>query len=294
MNFQTVGKDPNTLDPNNCSETVQEILARHEDAPGSIMSILTEIQALYGYLPEDALRSVSERLGKPLVDLYGVATFYRSFSLKPRGKHLISVCLGTACHVRGASRVAEEFQRQLGIRPGETTQDREFTFETVACLGACALGPVVMVDGHYFSKMRKSKVSELLEKAREGFGGIDIEKDERIFPIQVRCSRCNHSLMDAETLLDSHPSIRVTVSADRRHGWLRLSSLYGSPSISSEHEIAEGTETNFFCPHCHSALSDSRDCSYCGAALVSLIVEGGGTVQICSRRGCEGRTLELV
>ena len=137
------------------STDISGILEKHTENRGRLIAILEEIQAEHGYLPETLLRKVSDQTGYSIVDVYGVATFYRSFSLKPRGKHLIFACLGTACHVRGAPRVVEEFERQLGIKAGQTTEDKEFTLETVNCLGACALGPVVVIDGHYFSQVRK-------------------------------------------------------------------------------------------------------------------------------------------
>ncbi len=149
------------------------ILAAHDSSMGGLIAILEEIQIRYGYLPEKSLRIVGEKMGRSLVDIYGVATFYSSFSLKPRGKHLISVCLGTACHVRGAPRIAEEFERQLGIQAGETSADREFTLETVNCLGACALGPIVVVDGQYFSNVKTSKVKHILEQAVHGEAEFD-------------------------------------------------------------------------------------------------------------------------
>lgn len=130
---------------------IAAMLDKHKDG-GGLIAVLEDIQERYGYLPENMLRLVSKQSGRSLVDVYGVATFYRSFSLKPRGKHLVCACLGTACHVRGASRTVEELERQLGIKAGETTPDGQFTLETVNCLGACALGPVVVIDGHYFSK----------------------------------------------------------------------------------------------------------------------------------------------
>ena len=258
-----------------------------------LIRILEEIQETYGYLPEKALRAVAETAGQSLVDVYGVATFYRTFSLRPRGKHLIAACLGTACHVRGAPMIVEEFERQLGIARGETTADKEFTLETVNCLGACALGPVVVIDGRYFSRVRKSRVRQLLDAAVAGFGDVDVGEDQRIFPIEVSCPRCNHSLMDKSASIDGHPSIRVTVSFDRRHGWLRLSSLYGSYSTLAEHEIPEGTVVGFFCPHCHAALAGFGDCPTCGAPMVGMIVRGGGMVHTCSRRGCKNHMLDL-
>jgi NADH:ubiquinone oxidoreductase subunit E/predicted RNA-binding Zn-ribbon protein involved in translation (DUF1610 family) len=275
------------------TDDIAKVLEKHGEAQGGLISILEDIQASYGYLPEEALKAVAEQTGRSLVDVYGVATFYRSFSLKPRGKHLISVCLGTACHVRGAPVIAEEFIHQLGIKAGETTSDREFTLETVNCLGACALGPIVVADGHYFSNVKLADVKQILSKVQEGLDKIEIETDQRVFPVEVSCSRCNHSLMDPNHLIDGYPSIRVTISFGQQHGWLALSSLYGSYNVSSEYEIPENTIVHFFCPHCHAALIGGSDCAECGAPMVPMIVRGGGIVQICSRSGCKGHMLDL-
>jgi len=154
-------------------KTVLGILQRHDNDRGALIAILEEIQDENGYLPEQALRMVSEKMDRSLVDIYALATFYRSFSLQPRGKHLITVCLGTACHVRGAQAVVEEFQRQLGIEVGETTPDREFTLETVNCLGACALGPIVVADGVYFSNVDTPMVKQILKKVRAGMQEVE-------------------------------------------------------------------------------------------------------------------------
>lgn len=145
-----------------------QILERHRGRRGMLIAVLDAIQRACGYLPEAALRAVAEQTGLSLVDVYGVATFYRSFALAPRGKHLISACLGTACHVRGAPMIAEGFERHLGIQAGGTTPDGEFTLETVNCLGACALGPIVVVDGRYFSNVAPTDVADIVEKARAG------------------------------------------------------------------------------------------------------------------------------
>ncbi len=273
---------------------IQRILERHNGKRGALIAILEQIQSECGCLPEAAIRMVSERTGRSLVDVFGVATFYRSFSLQPRGRHLVSACLGTACHVRGAPRVVEELERQLGIKAGETTPDNEFTFETVNCLGACALGPVVVIDGHYFSKVRKSKVRQLLEDAQKGLDATDIAGDKRFFPIEVSCPRCNHSLMDEGVAIDGLSSIRLTASFDHKHGWLRLSSLYGSHRMSAEHSIPAGTVLSLFCPHCHSQLLGPWECPTCGAPMAPMIVRGGGMVQVCSRQGCKSHMLELV
>jgi len=274
-------------------DEILKIVDKHDGDRGGLISILQEIQAKYSYLPEHALRTVAEKTGRSLVDIYGVATFYKAFSLEPRGRHLISVCLGTACHVRGGPAIAREIERQLGVGPGKTTPDREFTFETVNCLGACALGPVVVVDGHYFPKMKTSMVEEILTKTRTGLDVVEIETDQRVFPVEVSCARCNHSLMDPDHLIDGHPSIRVTVSFGHKHGWMTLSSLWGSYNVESFEPIPLDTIVNLFCPHCHAELMGAGNCSECGASMVPMIVRGGGVVQICSRRGCKGHMLDL-
>jgi NADH-quinone oxidoreductase subunit E len=271
----------------------KKILEKHNGKKGSIIAILEDIQSKYSYLPQEALRLVAKETERSLTEIYGVATFYRSFKLKPRGKHLISVCLGTACHVRGAPRVAEEFQKQLHIHPGETTEDRMFTLETVNCLGACALGPVVVADGHYFPGVNSRKVVEILNKTIKGLDGVEIETDKRVFPISVSCSRCNHSLMDSSFLIDGFPSIRITQSFGQQHGWLRLSSLYGSYRVEAEFEVPANGVAQFFCPHCHTELLGGSNCPECGTLMVPMIVREGGIAQICPRRGCRGHMLDI-
>lgn len=274
-------------------DNVVTIVEKHNDGRAELIPILQDIQKKFGYLPDDALKIVSEKTGQPLVDVYGVATFYKSFYLKPRGKHLVSACLGTACHVRNAPSIAEEFQKQLKIFPGETTPDKKFTLETVNCLGACALGPIVVVDGHYFSNVNKSKVTQIIQKTREGLDKVDIKTDQRIFPVEVNCPRCNHSLMDPHHLIDGYPSIRITISFGDKHGSIRLSSLYGSYTIESDHEIPIDTIIHNFCPHCHSELIGASNCTDSGAPMVPMAVSGGSIVQIYSRRGCKTHMLDL-
>ena len=128
----------------------------------SLLSILQNIQREWGYLPEEKLREIAVMLGMPLIDVCGVATFYKSFSLTPKGRHQIKVCLGTACHVRGASRILKEVERKLDIKSGETSEDGEFSLETVMCLGCCAIGPVVVVDDGYYGKMTIAKLESVL------------------------------------------------------------------------------------------------------------------------------------
>jgi NADH:ubiquinone oxidoreductase subunit E len=273
---------------------ILRILEERNEDRGGLIAILEEIQAEYGYLPEEALRIVSDRSRRSLVDVYGVATFYRSFSLKPRGKHLVCACLGTACHVRGAPRIVEELERQLGIKAGQTTADKQFTLETVNCLGACALGPVVVIDGHYFSKVNKSRIGQVLDEARKGFDGAEIGKDERIFPINVSCPHCNHSFMDESSAIDGYPSVTVNISYNNEKGWLRLSCLYGSHSIAAELDVPDNTVVKFHCPHCGVEMPCTSHCSMCGAPMVPMLVHGGGVVRICSRRGCRNHMLDVV
>ncbi len=271
---------------------VAEILQKHAGQRGGLIAVLADIQSRWGYLPESALRSVSAAMDRPLADVYGIATFYRAFSLTPRGEHLICVCLGTACHVRGGPGVAEEIGRQLGIHPGQTTDDGRFTLETVNCLGACALGPVVVIDGHYYSKVTRLRVAGMLEDAREGRLGTAEGREHRL-PIEVACPRCNHSLMDAGHPIDERPSIRVTVGFGEDYGHLRLSSWFGSQRSGSESEIPAGRLTDFLCPYCHQGLTGTDACPECEAPLVTLLVRGGGAVRLCSRQGCPTRRLDL-
>ncbi len=275
-------------------EDVVTIVEKYRGNRGGLISILGEIQSKYGYLPEDVLRVVADTTGRCLTDIYGVATFYKSFRLAPRGRHLASVCLGTACHVRGGPAIAEEFEHELKIPSnGETTPDKEFTLETVRCLGACALGPIVVVDGHYFSNVNPSQVHAIVDKTRAGLDHVEVQRDQRVFPLEVSCPHCNHTLMDASHLIDGCPSIRLTVSYGHEHGWLRLSSLYGSYAIELGNEIPIDQVANFFCPHCHAELIGASNCAVCDATMVPMIVRGGGIVQICSRRGCKSHMLDL-
>jgi len=144
-------------------QKVKSILHNHQRDKGMLVSILQDVQAEYSYLPEEVLVEVSQALGAPLSQVYSVATFFKAFSLEPRGRYLINVCLGTACHVRGAVKVLEAIERELNIKAGRTTKDLKFTLETVNCVGACALGPIVIVDGEYHGQMKTDRVKALLE-----------------------------------------------------------------------------------------------------------------------------------
>jgi NADH:ubiquinone oxidoreductase subunit E len=145
---------------------LEAILENRGAEPFAIMEVLHDVQGSYGYLPEEVLRQVSASFDVPLIEMFRLANFYKAFSLKPRGRHLLTVCAGTACHVRGAPRLLDEVTAQLEVRPGDTTEDRAFTLETVNCLGACALGPVVVIDGTYHDHMTPAKLRALLGDVR--------------------------------------------------------------------------------------------------------------------------------
>jgi NADH-quinone oxidoreductase subunit E len=149
---------------------LDSILERYGRDPANVISILQDIQAEANWLPEEDLRYVCTALDIPLSKMMALATFYKAFSLEPRGKHIVSVCLGTACHVRGAERIAGAVERELGIKGGETDADLQWTLETVGCLGACALGPIVVVDGEYHGQMTSVKATRLLEKIKKAEG----------------------------------------------------------------------------------------------------------------------------
>jgi NADH-quinone oxidoreductase subunit E len=150
--------------------TLETILDHYGHDPANVISVLQDIQAEANWLPEEDLRYVSAQLEIPLSKMMALVTFYRAFSLKPRGKHIVSVCLGTACHVRGAERILSAVERELGIQGGETDEELQWTLETVGCLGACALGPIVVVDGEYHGQMTSVKASRLLNQIKKADG----------------------------------------------------------------------------------------------------------------------------
>jgi NADH-quinone oxidoreductase subunit E len=143
---------------------LEKILEMHSGQKGALIPILQEIQAAYGYLPEEALKMVSREIKIPLSRIYGVITFYAQFYLTPRGKHLIKACQGTACHVRGASQVLDNLSRELKVNPGGTTEDLNFSLETVACVGTCFLAPVIMINEDYYGKLTPKKAMDAVKK----------------------------------------------------------------------------------------------------------------------------------
>lgn len=145
------------------NDKVDHIIDKHQAEASALIQVLLEIQRENHWLSKQALDKVSVRLGVPLSQLRHIATFYKAFSLVPRGRHEVQICLGTACHVRGGPRILDRVEDVLGIRAGETSSDMKFTLETVACLGCCALGPVMVVDGKYHGKIASTDAEEVLK-----------------------------------------------------------------------------------------------------------------------------------
>jgi NADH:ubiquinone oxidoreductase subunit E len=143
---------------------IDGIIKQYGGRESAILAILQDIQAKEKYLPKEALEYVSQKMHIPLVHVFRIATFYNALSLKPRGRHKIDVCLGTACHVRGGDKILEKMERDLSISVGETTKDKRFTLESVHCVGCCSLGPVAVVDGNVFGRVSQEKVPALLKE----------------------------------------------------------------------------------------------------------------------------------
>ena len=148
------------------AKTLDAIIEGRRSQPQQLIEVLHDVQDTWGYVPQESMITISRELGVPLIEVYRVACFYKAFSLVPRGEHVITVCMGTACHVRGASPIVEEVAGLLDVEPGGTTGDGLFTLECVNCLGACALGPVVVLDGVYYDHMTPRKLSRLIESVR--------------------------------------------------------------------------------------------------------------------------------
>jgi NADH:ubiquinone oxidoreductase subunit E len=142
-------------------EQLNNILSQYEGESSNLISILQAAQGRFGYLPKEVMQGVAKFLRLPESTVYGVSTFYAQFKLTPSGKRIVKVCRGTACHVRGGVRILSEVERRLGIKPGETTDDMEYTLETVACIGACALAPNIVMDSETYGRMTTKKVAEV-------------------------------------------------------------------------------------------------------------------------------------
>jgi len=143
---------------------VDLIVDKYQEKRTALISILHDIQGRYKYLPDEALKMVASRLRMDINEIYGVATFYKSFTLIPQGKHSITLCLGTACHVRGGPKILRELKGFLHIEPGQTTADKQFSLNVVNCLGVCAIGPVMMVDRKFYGEMNPIRAKKIIEK----------------------------------------------------------------------------------------------------------------------------------
>lgn len=151
------------------TDKLHGLIEKYNNENGTVIGLLQDIHETYGYLPEEILNQVSAEIDVPLSTLYSLATFYSSFRLEPMGKHHICACVGTACHVKGAPFVVETIERELGIKAGETTPDGKYTFDTVNCLGACALAPLVVIDDEYHGKVDQKIAQKLLaDSNKEG------------------------------------------------------------------------------------------------------------------------------
>jgi len=146
------------------SGTISKVIDKYQGDRDMLIQILLDLQSGFGWLPQEALHQVSKQLGVPLTRVYQIATYYKAFSLAPKGRHLVRVCMGTACQVRGAPLIRDMVQQILDIRPGETTPDMKFSLETVNCLGCCAMGPVIVIDDVYHGNLAITDVGKILEK----------------------------------------------------------------------------------------------------------------------------------
>jgi NADH:ubiquinone oxidoreductase subunit E len=158
-------------------EKIDQILEKYGYRHDALIGIMQDLHRLENYLPAETIRYVAQRLEVPLTRLYYLATFYKSFSLKPRGRHIVRVCLGTACHLSGAVQTQEQIERTLQIKEGETTRDTMFSLETVNCLGTCALAPVTMVDEEYYGEVTPGRVEKILSLYLKTSGSAENEDD---------------------------------------------------------------------------------------------------------------------
>ena len=165
----TAMQDTQVLEPEHAAtfeEQLSEILSTYSGNEGELIPILQKVQQVFGYVPEFAIREIAKFLHIPEVTVFGVATFYAQFKLVPTGRNIVRVCRGTACYVRGGARILQEIENQLGIKPGETTPDLEYSVETVACIGACALSPAMVINDHVHGRLTPQKVKAILDSNR--------------------------------------------------------------------------------------------------------------------------------
>lgn len=152
------------VEANMHEDRIDQIIDKYVNEEGVLIQLLLDIQREFSWIPKDAIKRISERLKIPFSQIFRVASFYTALSLKPIGRHLIRVCVGTACYVRGGTRILDSMENKLGIKSGETTDDGKFSLETVNCLGCCALGPVIEIDGQYFGKLSSANLEKILSR----------------------------------------------------------------------------------------------------------------------------------
>ena len=145
-------------------DKLKQVIEEYKGKKGALIPVLQKAQDIFGYLPLEVQKFIAEEMNVSLQEVYGVATFYAQFSLQPRGKHTIGLCMGTACYVKGAKAILEKIKEELGIDVGETTEDRRFTLEATRCLGACGLAPVMMIDDEVYGRLTPEKIPEILKK----------------------------------------------------------------------------------------------------------------------------------
>jgi (2Fe-2S) ferredoxin len=232
--------------------------------------------------PERILQIVEQHLGAP-----------REPTAPPRAKHRVCVCVGTSCWVRRSGRVLEQLGKRLGAGAGQTSADGEVAVEASACLGACALGPVVVVDGEVRGGVQPGRVHDIVLAAR----GARVEPEPvsrpALFGMQVSCPRCNRGLMGPERPPGGRPSVRLLYELGSQRGRIGLSGLYGSFEIASEPPVPPGTVVTFVCHRCHAELRATHECPRCGAPMAPLHVRGGGVLHLCSRLGCGEHMLHV-
>ena len=148
-------------------EQLKEVIAKHRDQKGGLMPVLQEAQGIYGYLPREVQTIIAEEMGVPLSQVFGVATFYSQFTLSPKGEHTVSVCLGTACYVKGADKILAAIEERLGIKAGECTSDGFFSIDSCRCLGACGLAPVMTIDGEVYGKCTPESAVKIIDSYYE-------------------------------------------------------------------------------------------------------------------------------
>lgn len=146
---------------------LMDVIEKHRKQPGGLMPVLQDAQEIYGYLPIEVQSMIAEGLNVPLSEVYGVATFYSQFSLSPKGENRISVCLGTACYVKGADKILEAVEKKLGIKSGECTKNRQFSLDSTRCIGACGLAPVMMINDDVYGKMTVDQVDEIIDQYKK-------------------------------------------------------------------------------------------------------------------------------